>query len=288
MKDGIVKWLKIIRLGTLIISFCPVVIGIIIASKYVDINWLIGIITIITAMSLQALSNMINDYFDYKNGIDTPQYNGYEKPLVSGILSIKEQKRNIFIVLGISLILGFILVLEGGIPIFILGVFSLLSAWLYTATGYSLSRLGLGDIFVFILFGPIATVGTVYLQTGDFNIESFWAGLISGSIATGVLIVNNIRDRETDSLANRKSFALRFGKRASEIEYFIFILLTFVFSYAYYGLSIINFVCVFGLILFFMLIKAKQEKYNIILVLTSMLNLIFIILLVLDLMINNN
>lgn len=286
MKNEILKWLKIIRLGTLIISFCPVIVGIIVASKYAEINWLIAIITIICAMSLQAISNMINDFFDFKNGIDTHQYSGYEKPLVAGILTIKEQKRNIAIVFAFSTILGIILILKGGLPIAIIGLFALLSAWFYTATRKSLSHLGLGDIFVFLLFGPIATIGTVYLQIREFNIESMWAGLVCGAIATGVLIVNNIRDKETDSLAKRKSFAVRFGKRATEIEYLIFIFSTFAFSYIYYGWSIINIVTIFGLILFFMLIKAKGEKYNIVLVLTSMLNVIFIMLLVLNIIID--
>lgn len=282
MKNEIIKWLKLIRLGTLIISFCPVVVGIIVASKYVEIDWIIGIITIICAMSLQALSNMINDYFDYKNGIDTPQYNGYEKPLVAGILSIEQQKKYILIVLGVSVLSGLFLSLKGGYFIIIIGLFALLSAWYYTATKKSLSHLGLGDIFVFFLFGPIATIGTAYLQTGNFNVESMWAGFICGSIATCVLIVNNIRDKETDAFAKRKSFAVRFGKRASEVEYLIFILSTFLFSFLYYGWSITNIVTLFGLALFFMLIKAKGEKYNIVLVLTSMLNVIFIILLLIN------
>jgi len=282
MKNEIIKWLRITRLGTLIISFCPVVVGIIIASKYVDINWVIGVLTIICAMSLQALSNMINDYFDFKNGIDTPQYNGYEKPLVEGILSIEKQKKYILIVLCVSILSGLFLSLKGGSFIIIIGLFALLSAWYYTATKKSLSHLGIGDIFVFLLFGPIATIGTVYLQTGEFNMESLWGGFVCGAIATGVLIVNNIRDRETDALAKRKSFAVRFGKSASEIEYLIFILSTFLFTYIPYGLSITNLIVLFGLVLFLMLISAKGEKYNIVLVLTSILNVIFIILLLIN------
>lgn len=282
MKNQIIKWLKITRLGTLIISFCPVIVGVIISSKYVDINWLVAVITMICAISLQALSNMINDYFDFKNGIDTPLYNGYEKPLVAGLLTIQEQKKNIFIVAGICILTGLYLSLKGGLAILIIGVFALISAWLYTATKKSLSNLGLGDIFVFLLFGPIATIGTTLLQTGEFNRESMWAGFTCGAIATGVLIVNNIRDKETDSLAKRKSFAVRFGKRATEIEYLIFILSTFLFTYIPYGWSITNLIVIFGLMLFFMLLKAKGEKYNPILVMTSLLNVIFIILLLID------
>lgn len=282
MKE-VVKWLKITRPQTLFAGFSPVAIGIIVASKTIDINWTIAIATFIGAMSIQILSNFVNDYYDYKNGLDKQGRVGFKRALAEGSVSLKQMKIAIAIDLLVAAIIGLYLVINGGLVILIIGVLSLLFAWLYTATKKSLSYLGIADIFCFIFFGPVATLGTTALQTGEFSIESMFLGFVCGSLATCVLIVNNIRDRETDELNNKQSFVVRFGKKAGEMEYLFFILLALVFSFIANGLSFSNLIIIFGLILFSQLLKAKGEKYNTMLIKTGLLNVVFVILSLIDL-----
>lgn len=283
MIKSIVKWLKITRPQTLFAGFSPVAIGIIVASKTIDINWIIAIATFIGAMSIQILSNFVNDYYDYKSGLDKQGRIGFKRALAEGSVSLNQMKIAIAIDLLVAAIVGLYLVIHGGIVILIIGVFSLLFAWLYTATKKSLSYLGIADIFCFIFFGPVATLGTTALQTGEFSIDSMFLGFVCGSLATCVLIVNNIRDRETDKLNNKQSFVVRFGKKAGEMEYLFFIILALVFSFMANGLSFSNLIIVLGLLLFLQLLKAKGEQYNTMLIKTGLLNVVFVILSIIDL-----
>lgn len=284
MKE-VVKWIRITRPQTLFAGFSPVAIGIIVASKTIDINWVIAIATFIGSMSIQILSNLVNDYYDYKNGLDKQGRVGFKRALAEGSVSLKQMKIAIVIDLLVAAIVGLYLVINGGVVILIIGVFSLLFAWLYTATKKSLSYLGIADIFCFIFFGPVATLGTTALQTGHFSIESMFLGFVCGSLATCVLIVNNIRDRETDKLNHKQSFVVRFGKKAGEMEYLFFIILALVFSFIANGLSFSNLIIILGLILFSQLLKAKGEKYNAMLIKTGLLNVVFVILSLIDLFI---
>lgn len=282
MKE-VVKWLKITRPQTLFAGFSPVAIGIIVASKTIDINWTIAIATFIGAMTIQILSNFVNDYYDYKNGLDKQGRIGFKRALAEGSVSLNQMKVAIGIDLLVAAIIGLYLVIHGGIIILIIGVFSLLFAWLYTATKKSLSYLGIADIFCFIFFGPVATLGTTALQTGEFSVGSMYLGMVCGSLATCVLIVNNIRDRETDKLNNKQSFVVRFGKKAGEMEYLFFIILALFFSFMANGLSFSNLIIVLGLLLFSQLLKAKGEQYNTMLIKTGLLNVAFVILSIIDL-----
>lgn len=282
MKE-VVKWLKITRPQTLFAGFSPVAIGIIVASKTIEINWTIAIATFIGAMTIQILSNFVNDYYDYKNGLDKQGRIGFKRALAEGSVSLNQMKIAIGIDLLVAAIIGLYLVIHGGIIILIIGVFSLLFAWLYTATKKSLSYLGIADIFCFIFFGPVATLGTTALQTGEFSVGSMYLGMVCGSLATCVLIVNNIRDRETDKLNNKQSFVVRFGKKAGEMEYLFFIILALFFSFMANGLSFSNLIIVLGLLLFSQLLKAEGEKYNTMLIKTGLLNVAFVILSIIDL-----
>ncbi|MCH3923673.1 MAG: 1,4-dihydroxy-2-naphthoate octaprenyltransferase [Bacteroidales bacterium] len=279
---SIIKWLKIIRPGTLFASVSPVVIGLLVANKVVDINCLVAVITIVCALSIQILSNFINDYFDFKRGLDKKDRLGPKRALAEGTIDEKTMKKAIGIDLAITLLSGAYLIYVGGLPILLIGVFSIIFAWLYTATSHSLSYLGIADIFVFVFFGLLATTGTTFLQTHTFILQSFLLGAVCGSVSTCVLVVNNIRDIASDKENNKKSFVVRFGKKSGYGEYLFFVLLTFVFSFLACGLSITNLVSLFGLAVFFMVIKAKGRQYNKCLVFTGLLNVVFVVLFAID------
>lgn len=281
-KERIFTWVKITRPHTLFAAFSPVAIGIIVAAKIGNINWTIAIATLLAALSIQVLSNFVNDYYDFKKGLDKKGRVGFKRALAEGDVTLKQMQIAIGIDLFIALSLGIYLVFSGGIIILLIGLFSILFAWLYTATKKSLSYLGIADIFVFLFFGPIATLGTTALQTGAFSQESMFLGFVCGAISTCVLIVNNIRDRESDILHNKKTFVVRFGKRAGELEYLFFIILTLAFTFLSNPFSFSNLIFLFGLFLFFQLLRTKGEKYNIMLMKTGLLNVVFVILSVID------
>lgn len=271
----ILIWLKIIRPQTLFASICPVLVGLIITP---DITTSYAIVTLLCAVSLQVLSNLINDYYDYVRGSDKKGRIGFSRALAEGIVSKKQMLSACVITLCISILTGLYLIMRGGLPILIIGVTAIFFAWLYTATSHSLSYLGIADIFVFIYYGVIATMGTVFIQILEFTEQSFWAGGVCGLISMCVLITNNLRDIEDDKAAGKRTFPVRFGKNAGELGYLVVILLTPLFSYMAFGLNWQMLIVVPGLALFYKVHKAKGKEYNKCLLFAGILNTIYVIL----------
>lgn len=271
----ILIWLKITRPQTLFASVCPVLVGLIITP---DITTSYAIVTLLCAVSLQVLSNLINDYYDYVRGSDKKGRIGFSRALAEGIVNEKQMRIACIITLCFSIITGLYLVLRGGIPILTIGISAIFFAWLYTATSHSLSYLGIADIFVFIYYGVIATMGTVFIQILEFTEQSFWAGGVCGLISMCVLITNNLRDIEDDKAAGKRTFPVRFGKNAGELGYLVVILLTPLFSYMAFGLNWQMLIVVPGLALFYKVHKAQGKEYNKCLLFAGILNTIYVIL----------
>ena len=278
MQSKLILWVKIIRPGTLAAAISPVLIGLMVASKSMSINWLVASTTLLAATTIQIASNLINDYYDYKKGLDKAGRLGPRRALAEGQVTIRTMSIAIIIDLLITIACGLYLVYVGGFPILLIGLTAILFAWLYTATSYSLSYLGIADIFVLIYFGPVATVGTTYLQAGTFSTESLLLGLACGFISMAVLTVNNLRDRESDSKAGKRSLIVRFGKVFGEIEYlFLYLLIApclfFTNSnWIAYGIVLV------GILLYLKLRKTNGRAYNKMLVLTGLSNLVYVIL----------
>lgn len=273
------KWIKICRPGTLTAGASPVFIGLITTIKAgFQLSWLTALITFIAALAIQIASNLFNDYYDYKKGLDKPGRLGPSRALALGEVSEKAMKTAIFIDLAVAVLCGSYLVWIGGCPILFIGVLSLLFAWLYTATLFSLSYLGIADIFVLIFFGPVATVGTVYLQTRVFLVNAFWLGLACGFISMAVLTVNNIRDIDSDRAAGKHSLAVRFGKLFAEWEYLVlFVLLIPCFILGKAGI-LCFLIVLLGILLFFKLRNTQGKHYNKMLIYTGLNNVLFALL----------
>lgn len=293
MKE-IKKWFNILRPKTLFASFVPVVVGVCYALLTTSIDYFVAMVTLFCGVSLQTLSNLINDYYDYKRGTDQKDRIGFKRALAQGEISIQQMKKAIYLNLSFSLLCGIYLVYIGGLPIVIIGVLSVLFAWLYTATPYSLSYLGIADIFAFLFYGPIATCGTYYLLCSDMVLikRVVAAGCVCGCVSTMILTVNNLRDIDTDKTHGKKSFEVRFGKTAGEIKYLIFALFISVFSFfSLFRLNcngsfiiILPVIMLFaGVSLFSKLKKAKGQTYNKLLFHTSLLNILYLLLLVITL-----
>lgn len=269
------KWLKIIRPQTLFASACPVVVGLCVSGVG---NWLVAIVTLLCALDLQIFSNLVNDYYDYVRGADKAGRVGFSRALAEGLVSKERMLRACLIALALSVLMGAYLLWVGGWPILIIGVTAILFAWLYTATNHSLSYLGIADIFVFLYYGVIATAGTAYLQTGSYLWQAFYAGAVCGLISMCVLITNNLRDIEDDREVGKKTFPVRFGKRAGEVGYCCVVALMPLFAYLAFGKLLPMFIVFPAIFLTVKVLKAEGKQYNKCLLGAGLLNLCFTIL----------
>ena len=176
------------------------------------------------ALLIQIGTNLSNDYFDFVKGADTEERLGPARATQAGWIRPEIILRSSLLVFAAAVIIGIFLVLRGGWPIVLIGIASVICGILYTGGPYPLAYLGLGEVFVVIFFGPVATLGTYYVQALEFSKEVFIAGLAPGLISTALIVVNNLRDIPTDIKARKRTLAVRFGYRFARIEYTLCIL----------------------------------------------------------------
>lgn len=212
-------WLLASRPATLVAAVVPVVVGTACA-------WALGgfragpaLGALLVAIFVQIGTNFANDVFDYEKGADTGERLGPTRAVQAGLLSARSVRIGMVVVFGLAVVSGAYLALVAGWPLAIIGIVAILSGLAYTGGPYPLAYHGLGDIFVLIFFGFVAVCGTVYVQLGFVPTIAVWASVPVGCLATGILVVNNVRDRETDAQAGKRTLAVRLGRRGGLAEY---------------------------------------------------------------------
>ncbi|MDN3504251.1 MAG: 1,4-dihydroxy-2-naphthoate octaprenyltransferase [Rhabdochlamydiaceae bacterium] len=240
-------WVMTMRPKTLVASFAPVVIGSAFAVAHDVFNMYTLIFTLLTAALVQILTNFANDYFDFIKGTDTKERVGPKRGLHKDLISLKEMRVAIILTIILTILSSIYLIYIGGALIFLLMIVSVILALLYTAGPVSLSYTGFADIFVFIFFGPVATVATFWLQTKMFDPIVLISSIAPGCLSTAMLAINNIRDYKTDKAAGKKTLVVRFGIEFGKIEYLtmliIAFLVPFVLWYVYPLYSVMLIVC---------------------------------------------
>lgn len=176
------------------------------------------------AILLQIGTNFSNDYSDFMKGTDTADRIGPARAVASGWVTPQQMLTATIVVFTLAALVCAYLVTRGGWPLVVLGAVSIAAGLAYTAGPYPLAYLGLGDLFVLIFFGPVATAGTYYVQTQTFSWLPVFAGFGPGLISVAILVVNNLRDIEGDRAAGKKTLAVRFGVKFSRIQYALCIL----------------------------------------------------------------
>lgn len=233
------------------------------------------------------MSNLINDYYDFLRGTDKAGRAGYRRALAEGEVSERSMRAACFLSAIVSCLLGFYLVLTGGWVILAIGLSALLFAWLYTATRYSLSYLGIADIFVFLYYGVVASCGTAYLLLSAIPCAhdpypimrgAFFAGGVSGLVSMCVLSVNNLRDIESDRAVGKKTLPVRFGKRTAETLMLLYVVLMPVFAYQAFGVSLSMLVVIPALIMWMKTMRAVGADYNKCLLMAGVCNAIYFVL----------
>lgn len=231
------NWFLIIRPNTLTASACPVAIALCAAASEGLFRPATALLTLVSALGIQILSNLFNDYYDYKKGADGEGRTGPKRAITEGWVTPRQMMQAIVVVGLIAVASGAWLVYEGGVPILIVGASGLLFAWLYTATRFSLSYLGIADLFVLVYFGPVATVGTYYLQTDSYSPHMLAAGVACGLLSMSILTANNLRDFDQDRRNRKKTIIVRIGVPRGQILYTLLLLIPIAIATAVVSFS---------------------------------------------------
>lgn len=217
------------RPKTLAISIAPVLIGAGLAWRVDRFSLLFTVLTIAAAISIQITANLANDLFDFLGGVDGDDRLGPPRMTALGILSPRSMMFLTALSLGSAVFFGLPLVMEGGLPIFLVGISAIFLAVAYTAGPYPLGKLGLGELFVFIYFGPVAVLGSYYLQAGRyFSYVHLLGGAAVGLLGVALLSVNNLRDIAGDAASGKRTLAVRFGRDFGRLEIYISVAGAFV------------------------------------------------------------
>jgi 1,4-dihydroxy-2-naphthoate octaprenyltransferase len=212
-------WILAIRPKTLPAAVAPVAVGT--AMAYGDNSFaaLPACAALMGSLLLQIGVNLANDYFDFKKGIDDVERLGPVRVTQSGLISPEKVKAGMFITFFLVALTGIYLIMVGGLPIFAVGLASILSALAYSGGPYPLASHGLGDLFVFIFFGLVAVCGTYYVQALTLTPVVVLVSVPTGLLITAILVVNNLRDIQTDRKVGKRTLAVILGVTGSRIEY---------------------------------------------------------------------
>jgi 1,4-dihydroxy-2-naphthoate octaprenyltransferase len=171
------------------------------------------------AVLLQVGTNYANDYSDFVRGADTGGRLGAPRVTQTGLMSPASVRTAAAISFGLAVLAGTYLVARGGWPVVWIGLASIAAGVCYTGGPWPFGYHGLGEAFVLIFFGPVAVIGTVYVQMLAWPLDAVSAGVGVGALTTAILVVNNLRDRDTDAVAGKRTLAVRIGVRGTRIEY---------------------------------------------------------------------
>jgi 1,4-dihydroxy-2-naphthoate octaprenyltransferase len=205
-------WWLALRPATLAAAVAPVLAGTAVAVHEGGARPWAGLAALVVALALQIGVNLANDYSDFVRGADTPQRIGPLRASASGIVAPDRVKWAAIAAFAVAGIAGLALSLATDWRLILVGAACLLAAWLYTGGPRPYGYLGLGELFVFIFFGLVATVGTFYVQELRVTPLAVLAGCGIGCLATAILVLNNLRDIETDAAAGKRTLATRIGR----------------------------------------------------------------------------
>ncbi len=207
------------RPRTLPAAAAPVVVGSALAFQDGLFRFDLALAALLAALLLQIGANLANDVFDYYRGADNADRMGPVRVTQAGLLTPRQVLTGMWLVFGLAALMGLYLVLYAGWPVMLLGISAILAALAYTGGPLPYGYMGLGDLFVFLFFGVAAVVGTYYVQALQVNTLTLWASVPMGLLITAILVVNNLRDIDTDRKAGKMTLAVRLGPKGARLEY---------------------------------------------------------------------
>ncbi len=214
-------WWLAARPATLTAALAPLAVGGALAWRDRVGEALPWLAALVGALLIQLGTNFANDVFDYEKGADTAARKGPLRVTQAGLVTPAAVKRAMILTFALAVLCGSYLVWRCGMPVVYIGLASVAAGVLYTGGPWPLGYLGLGDVFVFAFFGVVAVVGTYFVQAGTFGPDAVLWSLPVGASCTAILVVNNLRDAETDVLVGKRTLAVRWGATAVRVEYLL-------------------------------------------------------------------
>lgn len=290
-KSAFAIWLMASRPKTLILGISPVLLAGLLATETGDpVNWLVFVAILVSATGIQIATNLWNDAADAESGLDKAEERlGPPRVTSMGLMPAATVRKASYLSLGLATLCGLYLVLQGGLPILLIGLVGMLCAFGYSSGPYPISGSPYGELFVVVFFGIMSVMGSYYLLTGLWTEMSFLAGLYIGLPAAAVLSVNNHRDRVGDKKNGRRTLAIQIGPRATKRLYAVFLLvssigLIHVFNQLHHGtLSLASILVSLGVMIFALAVPIRRfflsenaPEHNKCLAITSMFQLVWV------------
>jgi len=210
-------WWSAVRPATIAASVAPVLMGTAIAVHAGGARWAAGLLALVVGIAMQVGVNFANDYSDHVRGADSPRRVGPLRAASSGVVQPEVVRRAAIAAFGVAALAGLVLSLITDWRLLVVGVACLLAGWLYTGGPRPYGYLGLGEVFVFLFFGLVATVGTVYVETLRVTQLAVLMACAMGCFATAILVLNNLRDLDTDRAAGKLTLATRIGRERTQV-----------------------------------------------------------------------
>ena len=217
------QWLAGARPRTLPAAVAPVLAGTGVAAYADEAIWWKALLALVVSLALQVAVNYANDYSDGIRGTDDDRV-GPMRLVGSGTAPAAAVKRAAFIAFGVAGVAGLVLAAATAWWLLAVGAVAVLAAWFYTGGDKPYGYLGLGEVMVFVFFGLVAVIGTTYVQTETFEWAALYAGVGVGALACAILVVNNLRDIPTDTVAGKRTLAVRLGAERTRGFYALLVL----------------------------------------------------------------
>ena len=212
-------WILAARPQTLMVSVAPVLLGAVLASEVTPLDLSVLAAAMLGAICIQIGTNLFNDYADFGKGADGEDRLGPPRACANGWLQPRQVLAAVWVCFALATAAGLYLTWVAGWPVVVIGIASLICGVAYTGGPWPLAYVGIADLFVFVFFGLVAVGGTYFVLAGGLSAEALFGGAALGCLATAVLAVNNLRDRDGDARVGKRTLAVRYGEAFARGQY---------------------------------------------------------------------
>ncbi len=216
-------WLAGSRPRTLPAAVSPVLAGTGVAAYVEEAVWWKALLALVVSLALQVAVNYANDYSDGIRGTDDARV-GPLRLVGSGTATPRSVKTAAFLAFGVAAVAGLVLAATTAWWLVAVGLVCVVAAWFYTGGKRPYGYLGLGEVMVFVFFGLVAVIGTTYVQTETWEWPALYAAVGIGALACAILVVNNLRDIPTDTVAGKRTLAVVLGDQRTRALYLLLVL----------------------------------------------------------------
>jgi len=208
-------WLVAARPRTLPAAIAPVLVGTALAVSEDHFRALAFVAALIGSVFIQIGTNLSNDLSDARRGADTEDRLGPVRVTAGGLMPPRRVLIGTYVAFGVAVACGIYLTAEAGWEVLVIGIASIVAGVLYTGGPRPYGYEGLGEVFVFLFFGVVAVTGSYFVQTEELRWEAFVLSVPVGLLASAILVVNNVRDVDTDRRAGKRTLAVKLGRRTA-------------------------------------------------------------------------